>query len=63
MIYIAVQIGEFLRFKDIVDNRQLADFFRFEVFGLVQHFAVTVTQDVGREPTANTQHTLSLIHI
>ena len=57
MIYITVQIGEFFGFEDIVDNGQLADFFGLEVFRLVKHFTVTITQDIGREPSAYTQHT------
>ena len=57
VVNIAIQVGEFLRLEDVVDNRQLADLLRLEVFGLVEHLAVTVAQDVGREPAAHAQHT------
>ena len=39
-VYHKVQIREFFRFKDIVNNRQFADFFCLEVFRLVKNFTV-----------------------
>ena len=57
MINITVQVRIFLRFEDIVDNRQLADLFCLEVLRLVEYLAVTVTQNIRREPAAYTQHT------
>ena len=46
MINITVQVWIFLRFEDIVDNRQLADLFCLEVLRLVKYLTVTVTQNI-----------------
>ena len=57
MIDIAIEVGELLRLEDVVDNRQLAHLLRLEVLGLVEHLAIAIAQNVGREPSAHTQHT------
>ena len=57
MINVSVEIRIFFGFKDRVDYRQFADFFCLEVVRIIKHFAVAVTENVGREPAVHTQHT------
>ena len=61
MVNVSIEIRIFFRFEDGVDYRQLTNFFCLKVVRIIQHFTVTVTEDVGREPTVHTQHT-SLEH-
>ena len=45
-----VQIGVEVRLKDVIEDGLLALFFRFEGFGVVEHFSVAVAENVGRIP-------------
>src|SRR3954471_11721379 len=47
---VLVEVGVQLRLQDVVEDRLLAFFLRLERFGIVEHFAVAIAEDVGRIP-------------
>ena len=51
MIVVRIQIRLFLRFQNRFQRRKLTYLFRMEISRLIQYQTVTVTQNIGREPT------------
>lgn len=47
VIEIAIELRILLRFENLFDDRQFADFLGLEVFRLVQNFSVAITQNIG----------------
>src|SRR5262249_14760645 len=45
-----------LRLKNLLQNRKLALLFRLEGLRVVENLAVTITEDIRLEPSAQTQH-------
>src|SRR6202158_4585632 len=45
---IAVKLRVHFRLKNLIEHREFGFFFRPERAGIVEHFAVAITQDVGR---------------
>ena len=54
---VAVQVRLVVSYQDRLEGRELADLLGAEVGGLIQYETVAVAQDVGREPTIQTEHT------
>ena len=53
---VAVELGVELGLEDRVEDRSLAHFLRLERAGIVEHLAVAVAEDVGREPALEADH-------
>jgi hypothetical protein len=50
VIHLAVQLRIEVRLQDRLEHAELAYFLALEAVGLVEHFAVAVPQNIGREP-------------
>ena len=56
VIDVAVQVGVDVWLQDVLQHPQLRDFLRSEAVRVVEDLAVTISEDVGGEPTVDTQH-------
>ena len=57
MIDVAIEVGLVILAQDSLKGRELADLLGVEVGRLVEHKTVAVAEDVGREPTAESEVT------
>ena len=55
IVAVPVEVGLRLWLENGLQRRELADLLGAEVGGLVEHQSVTVAEDVGREPTAQSE--------
>jgi hypothetical protein len=56
VVDVLVEIGIEIGLEDVLERSQLRLFLGLERLRLVQHFAVAVAQNVGREPSRDAQH-------
>ena len=53
---VAIEVGLIVGHENRLEGRELTNLLGAEVGWLVEYETVAVTQDVGREPTAHTEH-------
>ena len=56
VVDLAVELGIELRLQDVFEHAELRFFLGFEGVGIVEHFAVAIAENVGREPAVEAEH-------
>src|SRR5437879_1978161 len=56
VVYVPVQLGVLIGLEDVLEHAELRFFLRLEGLGVVEHFSVAVTKDVGGVPAGEPEH-------